>query len=70
MVDNSQGHLAYKEDALDVAHMNVNPGGKQARMHGTWFMRDGTRVIQKMVFSPDYPQYPGQPKGIKEVLKE
>ena len=38
MVDNSQGHLAYKEDALVILCMNVNPGGKQARMHDTWFM--------------------------------
>jgi hypothetical protein len=30
MVDNSQGHSAYAEDALLVSQMNVNPGGKQA----------------------------------------
>lgn len=30
MVDNSQGHSAYAEDALLVSHMNINPGGKQA----------------------------------------
>ena len=30
MVDNSQGHSAYVEDALLVSRMNINPGGKQA----------------------------------------
>jgi len=30
MVDNSQGHSAYSEDALLTMRMNVNPGGKQA----------------------------------------
>jgi hypothetical protein len=70
MVDNSQGHSAYKEDTLVISHMNVNPGGKQARMHDTWFMQDGTRVVQKMVFPPDHPEYLGQLKGIKELLKE
>lgn len=31
IIDNSQGHSAYAEDALHVgSRMNVNPGGKQA----------------------------------------
>jgi hypothetical protein len=29
VVDNSQGHSAYAEDALLALRMNVNPGGKQ-----------------------------------------
>jgi hypothetical protein len=32
MVDNSQGHLAYSEDALLTSHMNLKPGGKQASL--------------------------------------
>jgi hypothetical protein len=32
MVDNSQGHSAYSEDALLASCMNVKPGGKQAHM--------------------------------------
>ncbi|KAG0703278.1 hypothetical protein DFH29DRAFT_874539 [Suillus ampliporus] len=33
IIDNSQGHSAYAEDALQVgSHMNVNPGSKQAQM--------------------------------------
>jgi hypothetical protein len=27
MVDNSQGHAAYAEDALLTSKMNLNPGG-------------------------------------------
>jgi len=33
--------------------MNVNPGGKQARMRDGWFMEDGIKVLQAMVFSKD-----------------
>jgi hypothetical protein len=50
--------------------MNVKPGGKQARMHRTWFLQDGKRVIQDMVFPPDHSEHPNEPKGIKEVLIE
>jgi len=70
LIDNSQGHAAYAEDALLVSHMNVNPGGKQARMQDGWFMEDGIKVLQAMVFSKDNPDYPNEPKGIKFVLSE
>ncbi|KAJ3852305.1 hypothetical protein EV368DRAFT_82681 [Lentinula lateritia] len=32
LIDNSQGHAAYAEDALLVTQMNFNPGGKQAQL--------------------------------------
>ncbi|KAG2123196.1 hypothetical protein BD769DRAFT_1389338 [Suillus cothurnatus] len=32
LIDNSQGHSAYADDALLISCMNVNPGGKQAHM--------------------------------------
>jgi hypothetical protein len=70
MVDNSQGHSAYSEDALLVSRMNVKPGGKQARMHDGWFMRDGEKIAQSMIFSSDHPEFPNEPKGIKAVLSE
>ena len=71
IIDNSQGHSAYAEDALRVnGRMNVNPGGKQARMWNGWFIHNGARVEQAMVFPPDHPQYPNEPKGIKAVLTE
>lgn len=70
MVDNSQGHSAYAEDALLVTRMNVKPGGKQARMRDGWFYRDGEQVSQKMIYPPDHPSFPDMPKGIKAVLTE
>lgn len=70
MVDNSQGHSAYSEDALLVSRMNVKPGGKQAHMRDGWFMRDGIKVIQQMVYPPDHPEFPNEPKGMKAVLAE
>jgi len=41
VVDNSQGHSAYAEDALLSSRMNVNPGGKQVQMCDGWFIKDG-----------------------------
>jgi len=37
MVENSQGHSAYSVDALLTSRMNLHPGGKQARLHNTWY---------------------------------
>jgi hypothetical protein len=70
LIDNSQGHSAYAENALLVSRMNVKPGGKQARMHDTWFIHDGQRVLQKLNFPADHPEFPNEPKGIKAVLIE
>lgn len=70
MVDNSQGHSAYGVDALLTSRMNLRPGGKQARLRDGWFMRNGERVIQPMVFPVDHTEFPDQPKGIKAVLIE
>lgn len=70
MVDNSQGHSTYLEDALLVSRMNVKPGGKQARMHDDWFMWDGQKISQPMVFPLNHPEFPNVPKGIKAVLAE
>ncbi|KAJ3848796.1 hypothetical protein EV368DRAFT_48605 [Lentinula lateritia] len=71
MVDNSQGHSAYAEDALLTSHMNVGSGGKQARLRNGWYLNSsGTRVSQSMVFPKSHPEYPNQPKGIKQILSE
>ncbi|TFK17381.1 hypothetical protein FA15DRAFT_683542 [Coprinopsis marcescibilis] len=69
MVDNSQGHSVYAEDALLTSWMNLNPGGKQAKLCNGWFMKDGTQVEQAMVFPLDHPEYPGQAKGMKQRAK-
>ena len=71
MVNNSQGHSAYLEDALLISWINVGPGGKQAWMCDGWFMQDDQKVTQQMVFPLDYPsEHANQPKGIKKVLAE
>ena len=70
LIDNSQGHSAYAVDALLVSCMNVNSGGKQARMQDGWYMQDGVKVYQSMVFSENHTDHPNQPKGIKAVLME
>ncbi|KAJ7704622.1 hypothetical protein B0H16DRAFT_1346781, partial [Mycena metata] len=70
VVDNSQGHSAYVPDALLVSRMNTKPGGKQARMRPGWFMKDGQKVIQPMIFPVDHADYPDQPKGMKQYLRE
>ena len=70
LIDNSQGHAAYAEDALLVSRMNINPGGKQARMRNGWFISNGIRIEQEMMFSTNHPEHPGEPKGIKTILME
>ena len=50
--------------------MNINPGGKQARMHDGWYIRDGQKIAQPMVYSTDHQTNPNQPKGVKAVLIE
>jgi transposase len=68
MVDNSQGHSAYVEDALLISRMNINPSGKQARMHDGWYLQNGEKIIQPMNFPPNHPEHPNEPKGVKAVL--
>lgn len=70
MIDNSQGHSAYSKDALLSSRMNLNPGGKQAKMRDGWFVQGGQKVSQPMVFPADHPEFPNQPKGAKQVLQE
>ena len=70
MVNKSQGHLVYQEDALLTSRMNTNPGGKQDCMWDGWFMKNGVKVAQAMVFLPNHSQFPNQPKGLRQVLVE
>lgn len=39
-------------------------------MRDGWFMQDQQKITQSMVFLPNHPQYPNEPKGIKFVLTE
>ncbi|KAG2106628.1 uncharacterized protein F5147DRAFT_578923 [Suillus discolor] len=66
LIDNSQGHSAYADDALLISRMNVNPGGKQAHMKDGWFIDAGRqKVIQSMMFPSNHCDHPNEPKGIK-----
>jgi len=70
MVDNSQGHCAYAEDALLTSRMNLRPGGKQARLRSGWYFKDNIKIVQPMIFPPDHPEFSNQPKGMRQVLIE
>jgi len=70
LVDNSQGHCAYAEDALMPSRMNLRPGGKQARLRDGWYLVNGEKVVQTMIFPHDHPNFPDQPKGMRQVLLE
>ena len=62
LFDQSSGHCAYEEDALNVLRMNVKPGGKQPVMRTT--VNPKTGKPQSLV------DHAGIPKGMKQVLKE
>jgi hypothetical protein len=70
MVDNSQGHSAYAEDALLTSRMNMRPSGKQASLRDGWYMKNGEKAPQLMTFPMEHPEFPGQLKGMKQVLLE
>jgi hypothetical protein len=57
-------------DALIAMRMNMNPGGKQPKMRDGWYInRNNEKIVQSMTFPDNHP-LKGQPKGIKQVLKE
>ena len=67
LIDNSQGHSAYVEDALLVSKMNLNPGKKHPEpMRDGWYYQNGQKVVQSMFSDAQHKQ----PKGIKLVLTE
>ena len=79
--DQSSAHGAFAPDALNAKEMNVNPGGKQRRMHPTIIPDDAPNPavrgqVQDMIFPNDLPphhpyfQFRGQPKGMRVILEE
>lgn len=52
MFDNAPCHKNTADDALNVEHMNVKPGGKQPRMRDTVW----NGHVQPMVFPVDNPK--------------
>ena len=39
-------------------------------MQSGWFMRDGQKVVQSMVFPSGHPKHPSEAKGMQQVLLE
>ncbi len=70
LIDNSQGHAAYAQDALIASRMNLKPGGKQALMRNGWYMHNNLKISQSMVYESDHPEFPGLQKGMRDILKE
>ena len=60
LFDHSSCHNAYANNALNAAHMNAKPGGKQPCLKDTVW----NGKVQRMVFNI------GIPKGLIQVLKE
>ena len=60
ILDQSSGHTAYPEDALNAHRMNVSDGGKQPKRRDTIW----NGQVQSMVNAS------GEPKGLKTVLEE
>lgn len=68
LFDNATSHASFAIDALSANAVALRPGGKQPKMRdGYW---GPNRQRQSMVFPPDHPQYPDQPKGARAILEE
>jgi len=74
LFDWSSGHAKYADDALNANRMNVGIGGKQPKMHDTWWKdAGGDNHTQTMVFKENETPFAacvGQAKGMKQVLQE
>jgi hypothetical protein len=80
--DCSSSHEAMAPDSLNVNRMNVNPGGKQTRMHDTIIplsnpppepaQPDVRGQLQSMVYPDNHldPALAGKAKGMRAVLQE
>ena len=80
--DRLSAHEGYADNALNINSININPGGKQKKLHDTKIplnnpgpapSEEDTRGhIQSMCFPNDHcnPKLRGQPKGIRVVLEE
>ena len=80
--DCSSNHKGFAADALNINNMNVNPSGRQSKMHSTIIPLDNPPPppgapdphgqVQLMVYvdSDPNPDLCGKAKGMKAVLKE
>ena len=56
------------EDSLNARRMNVNPGGKQPMMRPGWYVKNGFKFTQHMVFTGG--PHKGLQKGLRAVCEE
>lgn len=73
--DQSSAHRSFAADALNAKKMNVNPGGKQPKMHATRIPMNNPNprlqgTYQSMVFPDNHSNNPGEAKGMEAVLRE
>ncbi len=80
--DQSSAHEGFAENALNINNMNINPAGKQRKMHDTYIPlsnlgpapseEDTHGCVQQMTFPDNHPDLKlrGQAKGIRAVLQE
>ena len=50
--------------------MNLGPGGAQRKLRDGWYISNGQRISQPLVYSADHDKHPGKAKGVVAVLKE
>jgi hypothetical protein len=48
----------------------LRPGGEQAQLRDGWFMKEGCKVFQPMIFLPDEPTSCSKAKEMQQVLVE
>jgi hypothetical protein len=70
ITENFADLVNYPSDRSDDSDMNIKPGGKQARMHNGWYIRDGIKISQPLIYPSNHPYHPDTPKGIKTTLIE
>lgn len=47
----------------------MRPSGRQASLQDGWYMKNGEKAQQLMSFPVDHSEFPGQLKGMKQVLE-
>lgn len=81
LFDHATSHTTYAEDALRVAPINLNSGGKQSNLRDGWYDKsdgwyyksDGVQLIYQSINfaltdTTEVIHLRGKPKGIRRVL--
>ena len=70
--DNATNHSSFAEDALVASKMKLGPGGAQPKVRDGWYVKNGRRRPQRMIFGVHHENRDlrNAPKGIRRVLEE